>query len=147
MSWFTKALGIALFGTVLAAPSMAGQVVVAGRGFGPRVVVGPRVYARPYGFWGPTWGGYWGGPGYWGPGYYGYGYSYPQTGEVKIDTHLKDASVYVDGGYVGPVSKFKKFWLEPGNHDIELKDVSGHSIFNQHIAVILNKTVELRPPA
>jgi hypothetical protein len=40
----------------------------------------------------------------------------PATGEVKLDTHLKDASVYVDGGYVGQ-SEFKKF-RPSGNHDI-----------------------------
>ncbi len=145
MSWFSKTLGIALFGTVLAAPSASAQVIVAARPLAPQVVVGPRVYVRPYGYWGPGWGAYYWGPGYWGPGYYGYGY--PQTGEVKIDTHLKDTAVYVDGGYVGPVGKFKKFWLAPGKHDVELRDLSGHSIYNQHIEVILNKTVELRPPA
>ena len=145
MSWFSKALGIALFGTVLATPSMA-QVVVH-RPLAARVVVGPQVYVRPYAYWGPGWGSYYWGPGYWGPGYYRYGYTYPQTGEVKIDTHLKTATVYVDGGYVGPIGKFKKFWLAPGKHDVELRDPSGHSIYNQNIEVILNKTVELRPPA
>ena len=146
MSWFSKTLGIALFGSVLAAPALQAQVVVR-RPLAPRVVVGPQVYVRPYSYWGPGWGAYyWGGPGYyWGPRYYGY--SYPQTGEVKISTHLKDASVYVDGGFVGPVGKFKKFWLAPGKHDVELRDSSGHAIYNQHIEVILNKTVELRPPA
>jgi hypothetical protein len=146
MSWLSKTLGIALFGAVMAVPSMA-QVVVVGRPFVRSYVVGPRLVVRPYGYWGPAWGGYWG-PGYaWGPGYYGYPYSYPQTGKVEIETHLKDASVYVDGGYVGPVKKFHKFWLAPGNHNVELRDLSGHSIFSQKVTVILDKTVELRPPA
>jgi len=144
MSWLSKALGIAVLGSLMAVPSMAQM----GRRAVRPYYAGPRVVIRPYGYWG--WGGGYWGPGYWGPGYWGpayYGYSYPNTGEVKIDTHLKDASVYVDGGYVGPVNKFKKFWLAPGNHDVELRDTSGHAIFNQRIEVILNKTVELRPPA
>ena len=144
MSWLTKTLGIALFGAAMALPSHA-QVVLRGR---PRAyVVGPRVIVRPYSYWGPSWGAYWGPRYYWGPGYYAYPYSYPQTGEVKINTHLKDASVYVDGGFVGRISKFKKFWLAPGSHNIELRDLSGHSFFTQRVTVVLNKTVELRPSA
>jgi hypothetical protein len=90
--------------------------------------------------------------GYYGPGLYpDYGYySYglrPATGQIKIDTHMKDGSVYVDGGYVGPIDKFKKFDLSPGNHDIELRDGAGHSIFSQRIQVIVNKSVEIKPNA
>ena len=144
MSWFSKTLGIASLGALMAVPSLA-QVVVVQRPY----FSGPRVFVRPYGFgygyYGPAWPGYYWGPGYWGPRYYAY--SYPQTGEVKIETHTKNLSVYVDGGYVGPVNKFKKFWLAPGNHNIELRDASGHAFFNQRIDVILNKTVEIRPPA
>jgi len=66
---------------------------------------------------------------------------------VKIDTRLKDASVYVDGGFVGPVSKFKKFALQPGNHDIELRDASGRTIFQQRIQVLVDRTTEIRSPA
>ena len=85
-------------------------------------VVGPAVVVRPYGFYGSA--GF--GPRFWGPrwGYYGYGptaYAYPATGDVKIKTHMKDAVLYVDGGYVGPVDKFKNFGLKPGTHDIELR--------------------------
>jgi hypothetical protein len=98
-----------------------------------------------YGYYGPGWYGYYG-PGW----YYPYGAYYterPVLGDVKINTHMKDVSVYVDGGYVGPISKFKKFSLKPGNHDIELRDFSGRGIFNQRVQVIANRSVELRPPA
>src|SRR5438067_2129553 len=44
------------------------------------------------------------------------------TGEVKIDTHIKDALVYIDGGYAGVSGKLKHFDLRPGNHDIELRN-------------------------
>jgi len=104
---------------------------------------GTRVVVRPFGFYRPFGFGY--GPGW----YYPYAYAYgirPAMGEVKLDTHLKDASVYVDGGYVGPISKFKKFSLRPGNHDIEIRD-SGESIFEQKVQVIADKSVELRLPS
>jgi hypothetical protein len=121
----------------MAVPSMAQVVVV------QRPWIGPRVVVRPYAY-GAYWPGYYWGPGsYWGPGYY----AYPQTGKVEIETHLKEATVYVDGGFVGPVKKFKKFWLVPGAHNIELRDHTGHSIFNQRVSVVLGKTVELHPPA
>ena len=153
MSWISKGLGIAVLGLSLSAPSMAARVVVAG----PRGVVGPRVVVRsyapvvrpyvpvvrsyaPYGRYG------------FGYGYYRPAWSYPPyplyavqtTGQVKIDTDMKDATLYIDGGFVGPVRKFKKVDLRPGNHDIELRDASGDRLFNRRVQVIVGKSVELR---
>jgi hypothetical protein len=121
---------------------MAARVVVARRApVGSRVVLGPRVVVRSY----APFGRY---------GYYGPGWGYPlyptyavrqNTGEVKIDTHMKDASLYVDGGYVGPVGKFKKFSLSPGNHDIELRDTTGRHVFDQRVHVLVGVSIQLRP--
>ena len=142
MSWISKGLGIAVLGLSLSAPAVAAQVtarVVVAR---PRVVVAPRVVVRSYAPFG--WYGY---------GYYGPGWGYPlypsyvvrpNTGEVKIDTDMKDASLYIDGGYVGPVKKFKKVELRPGNHDVELRDGTGGRLFDRRVQVIVGKTVELR---
>jgi len=41
-------------------------------------------------------------------------------GSVKLKTDLKDASVYVDGGFADKITKVKKFALRPSNHDIEV---------------------------
>jgi hypothetical protein len=138
MSWISRVAGIVVLGGLTAAPSMAAQVFVR---VAPRVVVARPAFVRPYYY------------GYYGP-VYGYGYPYyagypagPAAGEVKIDTHLKDASVYVDGGYVGPVHKFKKFWLTSGLHNVELRDTSGKSVFQERVQVLVNRTVEIRPPA
>jgi len=133
MNWVSKLLGMAMLIGLTATPSMAAYHGFGGRfAFGPRVIVGPA-----YGYYGSGW------------------YPYhrpayivgPATGEVKIDTRLKDASVYVDGGFLGPVNKFKKFELRPGNHDIELRDASGRTILDQRIQVILDRTTEIRSPA
>ena len=71
---------------------------------------------------------------FWGPFYpYGY-YPYPAPymptdfGEVKIDTHQKDAEVYIDGGYAAKIKETKKFALRPGNHEIELRDSDGRTL-------------------
>jgi len=135
MSLITKALGITLLGSWMAMPALAAPQFVLNRpALGGRVVVGPRTYV-PYGRFG-----------YFGPGWYYPSYSIvPNTGEVKIDTHLKDAALFVDGGYVGPISKFKRFSLSPGNHDIELRDAYGGHIFDQRVHVIVGKSVEVRP--
>ncbi len=98
-----------------------------------------------YGYYGPGWG--WYGPypyswGWWGPPYYAYA-PVPSTGDVKIVTQSKDASVYVDGGYAGVAGKLKKFHLEPGNHDIELRDRKGHVFHQERVHVIPGKTVEI----
>jgi len=136
MRWYSKLAGIAILIALMEAPSMAAP---------QRVVVGPRpVIVRPHFYYGPGWYGYW--P----PRYYSWPPAYsvvPSTGEVKIDTHLKDALLYVDDGYVGPIDKFKKFHLKPGTHDIEVRDASGERIFRQRVQVILDKTTEIRVPA
>jgi len=81
---------------------------------------------------------------------YPYPYAYPPDymqanfGYVKFKTDLKDASVYVDGGFADKIAKVKKFALRPGDHEIEVHDTEGVSIFKQHIAVLVGKTTELR---
>src|ERR1700720_2936555 len=72
----------------------------------PRVFVGGYFGPGYYGpaFYGPAW--YGPGWGWYGSGWAPYGYGYtaaPTTGSVKFETKMKDASVYVDGGYAGTV--------------------------------------------
>src|SRR5579862_4650291 len=121
------ALGALLF---IAQPSSAQRL-----GFrGPRaVIVGPA-----FGY-GPGWYGYgWYDP-YWGPVY-----SVPKpSGEVKLMTHFKDASVYVDGGYAGTAGKLKHFDLMPGNHNVELRDSTGKTLFQEQVQIIRDKTTEV----
>ncbi len=80
---------------------------------------------------------------------YPYPYSYPPDymnetfGYVKIKTDIKDASVYVDGGYADTIKKAKHFALRPGTHDIELRDSDGRKIFEERVAVIVGKTTTL----
>jgi hypothetical protein len=101
-----------------------------------------------FGFYGPGWfygpGYYWG----WGPGYYGYGYGYGEgpgsaIGHVKLDLQAKDALVYVDGGYAGLSGKLKNFPLKAGNHNIELRDPSGHTFYQESVNVIGGRTVDI----
>jgi hypothetical protein len=97
-------------------------------------------------------GGYFG-PGFYGPAYYSwYGPAYfgaygevpgPYAGNVKIDTKMKDAGVYVDGGYAGTVGQLKTFPLRPGTHNIELRDPSGQTIFQEKVDVLAGKTTKL----
>jgi hypothetical protein len=83
---------------------------------------------------------------------YPYPYAYPPDymaqnfGYVKIkaDHAQENASVYVDGGFADKLDKAKKFALQPGNHDIELRDSDGRSMFKERVAVIVGKTTELK---
>jgi hypothetical protein len=105
----------------------------------PFVVVGGGFYGPAYyGWYGPGWGPYWG----------PYGYAvvpHPNAGKVKIDTKMKDASVYVDGGYAGTVGDLKTFQLRAGNHDIELRDHSGRSFYQERVEIVPGKTIKLVP--
>jgi hypothetical protein len=51
--------------------------------------------------------------------------------------------VYVDGGYAGKVRDLKKFRLSTGDHNIELRDPSGHSFYQEKIDVLPGKTLEI----
>jgi hypothetical protein len=96
---------------------------------------------------GPRFGWGWYSP-YWGPyPYDGYGYGYyggQATGEVKFDTDVKDAEVYIDGAYAGTIKHLKTMYLRPGSYDIEVRAV-GRTQFNKKIYVAVGKTLHLNP--
>ena len=64
-------------------------------------------------------------------------------GFVKIKTERKDASVFIDGGFADKIAKAKKYALRPGNHDVELRDSDGRTIYQERVAVTVGKTTEL----
>ena len=114
-------------------------------------VLVPAASARPVVFVGGYFGPGWYGPayyGWYGPGYYygPYGYAaYPAAniGKVKFDTKMKDAKVYVDGGFAGTVKQLGTFSLRPGTHNIELRDPAGQVIFQEKVDVLAGKTIKL----
>jgi hypothetical protein len=44
---------------------------------------------------------------------------------------------------VGPVAKAKKFQLQPGAHDLELRDPNGRTLFDERVQVIRGRTTEV----
>ena len=99
------------------------------------------------GGFGPGWGWYCPGWGWYGPYGWGWGYPYgyaaiPNRGEVKIE-NVQDAMVYVDGGYAGTVGQLKNSASPGRNHDIELRDPSGHTFHQERVQVLLGKTLEI----
>lgn len=136
MSRILKFSAIALLSVFMFVPPASAHPhsgVVVGGGFG---------YGPGWGWYGPAWG--WYGTGWWYGPYSGYPYAYyPDAGAVKIVNTAKDAQVYVDGGYAGTVGKLKKFPLRPGNHNIELRDPSGHVFHQERVHVIPGKTIEI----
>src|ERR1700687_343021 len=71
---------------------------------------------RPYygGWYEPYWGSYWG------PAYGGY-YAFPNSGEIKLDTKVKDAQVFINGAYAGTTHQNKSMHLRPGSYNIEIR--------------------------
>jgi hypothetical protein len=137
MSRFSKILMTGFLAALSLAPIASAQrarVVIRG-GFGGGFY-GPA-------FYGPGWYG-WYGPGFYGP--YGYGYSSNYgMGSVKIETKMKSASVYVDGGFAGTVGDLKTFHLKPGSHDIELRSPDGHTFYQERVDVMAGRTLKLTP--
>jgi hypothetical protein len=96
---------------------------------------------RPYyggGYYSPYWGPYWG-PAY--GGYYGY---HPNSGEVKLDTKVKDAQVFINGAYAGTTHDNKSMHLRPGNYNIEIKE-AGRTQYAERVYVVAGKTLHLHP--
>jgi hypothetical protein len=103
---------------------------------------GARVVVRPYPYWGFGYYSY--APGWYYPGRYVYVPAGPTTGDVKIDTHMKGGSILVDGGYAGETTKLKKFALQPGNHEVEVRDAAGNTIYRERVQVLVGKTTEIK---
>ena len=100
-----------------------------------------RPFFGSYGFYNPW---FWGPYGYGGP-YLGYGYSMPAgMGKVKIETHLKDAEVYIDGAYAGTTSQTKDMWLKSGAHNLEVR-AAGHPNYAERVYVLSGKTLKMSP--
>ena len=101
---------------------------------GPAVVIVGPAFA-PYGWYS------WYGP--YGP--YPYGpYPVANAGQVKLDTRVKDAEVFVDGSYAGTVRELKTMMMRSGSYDISVR-ASGREIFEQKVYVVAGKTLKLHP--
>ncbi|MCL5006313.1 MAG: PEGA domain-containing protein [Acidobacteria bacterium] len=120
------------------------------------VFIGPDFYPGFYGLggWGwfnPWYGGVWNNP--WYGGWYSPWYDQawhnshhsrrPRSGDVKIITKRKHASVYVDGGYVGRAGRVNKLPLSPGSHMIQLRTSSGRTFYQKRVYVVPGKTIKL----
>jgi hypothetical protein len=109
--------------TLLPAAAFArGVVVFVGRPFGP----------YGYGWYGP-----------YGPYPYGY-YPSAYVGQVKLDTHVKDGEVFIDGDYAGTLKDLKTMMMRPGNYDISVR-APGRETFDQKVYVVAGKTLKLYP--
>ena len=125
-----KGLLILAAAVMTVAPMSASAAV---RGF---VVVGRPYYGGPYysGWYSPFWGPYWGGT----------YYAYPNSGEIKLDTKVKDAQVFIDGAYAGTTHQNKSMHLHPGNYNIEIRE-GGRTQYAERVYVVAGKTLHLHP--
>jgi hypothetical protein len=100
------------------------------------------VVIRPYygfgGFYNPYWGAYWG------PGYNPYYFANPNAGEVKLDTKVKTAEVFINGAFAGNTHDNKTMHLRPGNYKIEIRE-EGQTRFAQNVYVVAGKTLHITP--
>jgi len=105
--------------------SAAVRYVRGGFGFGPA-----------YGPWG-TW---------YAPYFYGAypAFSHPNAGEVKLDTNVKDAEVFINGAYAGTVRSLKSMWLRQGAYNLEVRS-RGRARYAERIYVVNGKTLRVRP--
>lgn len=121
-----KALLILATAAMTFAPLTASAAIIRGG-----VVFGGPVFYGP----GPFWASYW--------GPYPY-YNYTYAGQVKIDTKVKDAQVFINGAYAGLTKDNKTMHLRPGSYNIEIRE-GQQSTFNQQVFVAAGKTVHIAP--
>jgi len=101
-----------------------------------------RVFIGGGGFYAPYWGPYWGPYGYATP-YYGEVY-YPNAGQVKLDTKVKDAMVYINGAYAGTTHDNKTMHLHAGSYKIEIKQ-AGVTKYSDQVMVAAGNTIHINP--
>jgi hypothetical protein len=81
---------------------------------------------------------------YWGPGYFAPYNADPNLGEVKLDTKVRDAQVFINGAYSGTTHENRTLRLRPSTYNIEIR-AGGQTPFFQKIFVAPGKTMHLRP--
>ena len=133
-----KKLLLVVAGTVMTmAPAMAAPRAIAVRpnygGFYRGGFYGRGFYGS--GFYDPFWGPY---------GYAPYVNQYANTGQVKIETKVKEAEVFVNGGFAGTVKDAHNLHLRPGQYTIEVR-YHGQPGFSEKVYVTAGKTVKLNP--
>jgi len=109
------------------------------------LAVAPTSASAAWGFWGGPYYGGWYAP-YWGPywGPYWSPYWHPYAGEIKLDTKVKTAEVYINGAFVGTTHDARKMHLRPGRYKIEIKEL-GETRFAQQVYVAPGRTLHLHP--
>jgi PEGA domain len=130
-----KAFLVMAAALILLVPSSAPAAV---RGFG-----GGRVFVGGGYGGGPYWGGYWGPYSGYGPYWGGY-YAYPNSGEIKLDTKVKDGQVFINGAFAGTTQENKKMHLRPGSYNVEIRE-GGRTQFAEKVYVAVGKTLHLHP--
>ena len=71
-------------------------------------------------------------------------FAYPNAGEVKLDTKVKDAGVFINGAYAGTTHDNKTMHLRPGSYNIEIRE-AGRTAFAEKVYVVAGKTLHLHP--
>ena len=121
-------IAVAMAGMLPLAANARGRVGIFG---GPMLV--PYAYGR-YGWYEPYFGMYPYGP------YFGV----PNAGEVKLETKVKDAEVFINGNFAGTTGALKTMTMRPGNYNIEIRS-QGRPAFEEAIHVLAGKTMRLHP--
>ncbi|MGA3097283.1 MAG: hypothetical protein ABSF25_12560 [Bryobacteraceae bacterium] len=94
-------------------------------------------------FVGPAFVPFGGYGGWYGPYAYGPYAVAPNAGQVKLQTKVKDAQVFVNGSFAGTAGKLKTMWLRPGNYTIELRAQGLR--YAENIFVVAGKKITLTP--
>jgi hypothetical protein len=81
---------------------------------------------------------------YWGPAYGGYYYANSSAGELKLDTKVKDAGVFINGAFAGTTHQNKSMYLRPGSYNIEIRE-AGSVRFTEKVYIVAGKTLHLHP--
>jgi PEGA domain len=119
---------------ILGVVSIVAQPASASVRFRGGFFVGPAI--RPWGWYAPYYYGPYGPYGFYGP------YGYPNAGEVKLHTNVKDAGVFINGAYAGTAGKLKSMWLRPDTYDLEIRAADGVK-YTERIYVVAGKTVNV----
>jgi hypothetical protein len=131
-----KKASLILAGALMAlAPVSASAAALGARGVAFGGPYGPG-WAWTGGWYSPYWGPYWGSP---------YPLAvYPNAGEVKLETPVKNAEVYINGSYAGTTHQNHEMYLKPGSYNIKIVE-GGKIRYAKQVYVVAGKKLKLYP--
>ena len=71
----------------------------------------------------------------------------PAMGDVKIVAPAQNTTIWIDGQFAGTTGNVMQVALNAGDHEMQLRDPSGNTVFSGTVDVVAGQTTQIQPSA